>query len=58
MRIHLYSTDISVFELVKRLSTQERVEVGTLIVPQNRLGSDKVQRLTEHAKAVKINIIV
>jgi methionyl-tRNA formyltransferase len=48
MRAVLFSTDKSVFELLQEMGEEDRVEL--LVIPVNRLGSEKIQALTALAK--------
>lgn len=58
MKVHLYTTDASAFKLLERLPIEDKVEIVAVIVPQNRLGSEKLECLTAHAKAANFPLFV
>ena len=47
MDLHLFATDVSALELLKQLGPED--SVTRLIVPSNRLGSEKIARLIDAA---------
>ena len=54
MNVHLYTTDVSVFRLLKTLDAPHTVKVSAVIVPENRLGSVKVNQLIERVGKIPI----
>jgi methionyl-tRNA formyltransferase len=48
MKIILFSTDKSVYHLLEKMGQEDRVEL--LVIPVNRLGSEKIQELTAEAE--------
>ena len=56
MNVHLYTTDKSVFNLLKVLPKKEQIRVTAIVVPENRISTKKVIELTTNVKDISVHV--
>ena len=56
MDLHLITTDISCFDLIENSGSE--LNINCVIVPENRIKSEKVKRVIEYSEEMKIPISI